>query len=261
MFEDLGGKVAIVTGGASGIGRAAALKLGALGAKLIVATGRNRPGGEEVVRLIEAAGGEAAFVQCDVSVEDDVKRLVDAAVGAYGRLDLAFNNAGIGPDGIRIPYGPLAETSAADFDAIIATNLRGVFLCLKYELLQLTKQGGGGAIVNTSSVGGLRMAPGFGAYGPSKAAVNAITQTAALEYGPAGIRVNAVCPGPTLGTGLMSNSLSADPGAESRLEQIIPLRKFGSVEEVADSVIWLLSEASGHTTGQWLSVDGGMHAM
>jgi NAD(P)-dependent dehydrogenase (short-subunit alcohol dehydrogenase family) len=262
MFEDLKGKVALVTGGASGMGRATAVKLAAMGVKVVITAAHNVKGGEEAAAEIKAAGGEAVFMQADVSKEEDVKALVERTVSEYGSLDLAFNNAGIGPDGVRIPFAPLTDFSVKDFDDIIATNLRGVFLCLKYELIQMKKQGRGGAIVNTSSVGGIRMVPGFGAYGPSKAGVNAITQTAALESGGDGIRVNVICPGPTLGTILMDNNLSASPpDAMEHMNQIIPLHKTGTVEDVANACVFLLSSASGHTTGQVFSVDGGMHAM
>lgn len=262
MTESLRGKVALITGGASGIGRKTAVMLGGCGAKVAVVTGNNVKGGEETVEEIRKAGGEAIFIQCDIADEAQVKAMIDKTVGAFGSLDFAFNNAGIGPDGVRIPFAPLTEFKTEDFDSIVRTNLHGVFLCLKYELLQMKKQGRGGSIVNTSSVGGIRMVPGFGAYGPSKAAVNAITQTAALENGEFGIRVNCVCPGPTTGTILMDNNLSAnpDPDAEKHMGDMIPLKKVGTTEDIARAVLWLFSDWAGHTTGQILSVDGGLHA-
>jgi NAD(P)-dependent dehydrogenase (short-subunit alcohol dehydrogenase family) len=138
-------------------------------------------------------------------------------------------------------------------------NLKGVFFCLKHELIQMQKQGGG-AIVNNASIGGLKMAPNFGAYGPSKAGVVALTKLAAMENAKAGIRVNVVCPGPTLGTDLMANTLSTDPGEEAALkEHVIPMGKLGQAQDVARAVVWLCSDMAGHTTGQTLSVDGGMH--
>lgn len=262
MYESLKGKVAIITGGASGIGRETAIRLGQNGASVVIATSSNVKGGEETVEAIKKAGGEAIFVKCDISAEEEVRALVDKTVETFGSLDLAFNNAGVGPDGVRIPFAPLTDFKTEDFDAIVKANLRGVFLCLKYELTQMKKQGRGGSIVNTSSVGGIRMVPGFGAYGPSKAAVNAITQTAALENGEFGIRVNVVAPGPTKGTILMDNNMSSnpDPDAEQHMAQMIPLRKTGTVSDIAEAVLWLLSDCSGHTTGQVLSVDGGLHA-
>ena len=148
-----------------------------------------------------------------------------------------------------------------DFDDILAVNLRGVFLCLKYEMAQMIKQGHGGSIVNTSSVGGLRMVPGFGAYGPSKAGINAITQTAALEGGHDGIRVNVVCPGPTLGTVLMDNNIGSQPDPkafEADMSAHVPLGKLGTTEDIANTVVWLLSDMAGHVTGETIAVCGGM---
>lgn len=259
-MTDLKGKIALVTGGATGMGRAAALEFARLGAKVAVVTGRNVAGGRETVRLIEEMGGEAIFIQCDISKEDQVAAMVAAVVAKWGRLDCAFNNAGVGPDGVRIPYGPLTELTEEIWDKVMAVNLKGTFFCLKHELAQM-KQQGGGAIVNNASIGGLRMAPNFGAYGPSKAGVVALTKLAAVENARAGIRVNVVCPGPTLGTDLMANTLASDPGEEAALkEHVIPMGKLGRAEDVARAVAWLCSDQSGHTTGLALPVDGGMHA-
>lgn len=259
MPQDIKGKVAIVTGGATGIGRTTALEFGSLGAKVVVATGSNADGGEAVAKEIRDAGGEAIFVRCDVSNEQDVENLVAKAVEAYGKLDIAFNNAGIGPDGVRIGFGPLTELDAEVWDKVMTINAKGVFLCLKHEIRQMLKQDGGGAIVNTASVGGLRMAPAFGAYGPSKAAVIAVTRAAALENAKEGIRVNVVCPGPTLGTELMKNAMSSGGEAAGGDDgPPIPMGKMGTAEDVARSVVWLSSDMSGHITGHALSVDGGM---
>lgn len=260
-MKDLAGKVAIVTGGSSGMGAATAIKLAEYGVKVVVTGSGNVAGGMETVEKIKAAGGEGMFVKCDVSREDDVKALVEKTVETYGRLDLAFNNAGIGPDGKRILFAPLVDFSVKDFDDILAVNLRGVFLCLKYEMAQMIKQGQGGSIVNTSSVGGLRMVPGFGAYGPSKAGINAITQTAALEGGHDGIRVNVVCPGPTLGTVLMDNNIGSQPDPkafEADMSAHVPLGKLGTTEDIANTVVWLLSDMAGHVTGETIAVCGGM---
>ena len=261
MAADIKGKVAVVTGGATGMGRAAALEFGRLGAKVAVVTGSNVAGGQETVRMIEAEGGEAAFFQCNITKEADVAAMIAAVVEKWGRIDCAFNNAGIGPDGKRIPFAPLVDFSVTDFDDILAVNLRGVFLCLKYEMAQMIKQGHGGSIVNTSSVGGLRMVPGFGAYGPSKAGINAITQTAALEGGHDGIRVNVVCPGPTLGTVLMDNNIGSQPDPkafEADMSAHVPLGKLGTTEDIANTVVWLLSDMAGHVTGETIAVCGGM---
>lgn len=259
MKTGLQDKVIIVTGAATGIGRRTAAELGALGAKVVVSTGSNTAGGESSAQEIRDAGGRAVFIRCDVTREDEVENLIAKTVEEFGRLDGAFNNAGIGPDGVRIGFGPLTELDADVWDRIMEVNSKGVFLCLKHELRQLQKQGGGGAIVNTASVGGLRMAPGFGAYGPSKAAVAALTRAAAVENAKDGIRVNAVCPGPTLGTELMSNSMTSGGEAAGGDDgPPIPLGKMGTTEDVANAVAWLLSDLSGHVTGHALSVDGGM---
>ena len=259
MLSDIQGKVVIVTGAATGIGRATAIEFGRLGAKVVCVTGHNRAGGEDTVRVIREAGGEASFVQCDVSNEEQVKAMVEETVRLYGRLDCAFNNAGIGPDGVRVPFYGLTELPVELWDKTFGVNARGAFLCMKHEIPAMLKNGGG-AIVNTASVGGLRMAPGFGAYGPSKAAVIAVTRTAALEYARQGIRANVVCPGPTLGTELMKNSMDSNSSASAGDDNgpPIPLGKMGQVSDVANAVVWLCSEAAGHITGHAMSVDGGM---
>lgn len=251
-------KVIIVTGAATGMGRETAMELGALGAKVVCVTGNNVAGGEETARIIREKGGEAVFCQCDVSKEDQVKAMVDFTMDKYGRLDGAFNNAGVGPDGVRMPFFGLTDLPVDIWDKTMEVNARGTFLCMKYEIPAMLKSGGG-SIVNTASVGGLRMAPNFGAYGPSKAAVVAVTRTAALEFARQGIRANAVCPGPTLGTELMKNSMAT--GGEAARDDNgppIPMGKLGQTQDVAQAVIWLLSDKSGHITGHALSVDGGM---
>jgi len=193
-----------------------------------------------------------------VANEASVKAAIDTTVATFGSLDYAFNNAGCGADGAHIPFVPLTEVTEGDWDKVIDTNLKGVFLCLKYELIQMQKQGGG-AIVNTASIGGLRMAPMFGAYGPSKAGVIAITQTAAVENAKAGIRVNVICPGPTEGTNLMADSVATgNQDTEFLLEHVIPMGKLGTTKDVADSVVFLCSDLSGHVTGMALPVCGGM---
>ncbi|MFC1862581.1 SDR family NAD(P)-dependent oxidoreductase [Thermodesulfobacteriota bacterium] len=261
MYAGIKGKVAIVTGGATGMGRAVCLALGKSGAKVMVSTGRNRIGAEETADMIRQSGGEATYMLCDVSTEEQVENLVRQTVDIYGKLDLAFNNAGVGPDGVRLPFRKLTELPLDEFDKVVDTNFKGVFLCMKHELIQMEKQKSG-VIVNNSSIGGLRMAPNFGAYGPSKAAVIAITRTAALENATAGIRVNVVCPGPTLGTELMKNSLATNPEEEQALKSgVIPMGRIGTTDEVANAVLWLFSDDSSFTTGQAITVDGGMAAM
>jgi NAD(P)-dependent dehydrogenase (short-subunit alcohol dehydrogenase family) len=257
MFEEFKNKVLFVTGAASGMGRTVAVRFGALGCKVAV-TARRPDAAAETVRLVQEAGGEAIFVPCDVSDEASVKAAIDTTVATFGSLDYAFNNAGCGADGVHIPFAPLTEVTEGDWLKVINTNLTGVFHCLKYELIQMQKQGGG-AIVNTASIGGLKMAPAFGAYGPSKAGVIAITQTAAVENAKCGIRVNVVCPGPTEGTNLMSDSVAA--GAQDvnmLLEHVIPMGKLGTTQDVADAVVFLCSQMSGHITGMAMPVCGGM---
>lgn len=259
MPQDINGKVVLITGGATGMGKATAKEFASLGAKVIVTTGHSVEKGEAVAQEIRDNGGEAIFLPCDISSEESVKACVEAVVEKYGRLDCAFNNAGVGPDGVKIPYGPLTEWSTENWDKVMNTNLRGLFFCLKYELQQMQKQGKG-AIVNTASVGGLLMAPNFGAYGPSKAGVIALTRTAAKENAKQGIRVNVVCPGPTTGTDLMANTLATNPAEQEILENhVIPMGKLGTAEDVAHAVVWLCSDYAGHTTGQAFSIDGGMH--
>lgn len=257
MFEEFKGKVLFVTGAASGMGRAVAVRFGSLGCKVAVAA-RRPEAGAETVRMVKEAGGDAIFVSCDVSSDESVKAAIDTTVATFGSLDYAFNNAGCGADGAHIPFVPLTQVTEGDWDKVIDTNLKGVFHCLKYELIQMQKQGGG-AIVNTASIGGLRMAPMFGAYGPSKAGVIAITQTAAVENAKAGIRVNVICPGPTEGTNLMADSVaSGSQDTEFLLSHVIPMGKLGTTDDVADSVVYLCSSMSGHVTGMALPVCGGM---
>ena len=257
MFEEFKNKVLFVTGAASGMGRAVAVRFGSLGCRVAVAA-RKPDKAAETVRLVEEAGGKALFVPCDVGDEESVRAAIDQTVAAFGSLDFAFNNAGCGADGVHIPFAPLTEVTESDWLKVIQTNLTGMFHCLKYELIQMQKQGGG-AIVNTSSIGGLHMAPGFGAYGPSKAGVIAITQTAATENAKAGIRVNVICPGPTDGTNLMADSVGAGAqDTEFLVNNIIPMGKLGTTKDIADSVVFLMSDMAGHITGSVMPVCGGM---
>lgn len=255
MFE---GKVALVTGGASGIGRVTAQFFAREGAKVVVSTARNTAGGEETVRLIETAGGEAAFVRCDVRCEQEVSALVGECVARYGRLDFGFNNAGVGPDGVRIPLYSIVDCPEDVWDITLDTNLKGVFLCLKYEMRQMMKQGEGGVIVNTSSAAAVRVDPNFCAYNSSKAGLTGLTRTAALEGAPHGIRVNAVLPGPIQNTLLWQYLTGTTPGVSDRLVDELPLRRVGWPEDVAEAVLWLCSDKASFITGQSLCVDGGL---
>lgn len=257
MFEEFKGKTLFVTGAGSGMGRAVAVRFGSLGCNVAVAA-RKPEAAAETVAMVEQAGGRAIFVPCDVADEASVKAAIEATVAAFGSLDYAFNNAGCGADGKNIPFAPLTQVTEADWLRVIDTNLTGMFHCLKYELLQMQSQGSG-VIVNTASIGGIKMTPGFGAYGPSKAGVIAITQTAAVENAGFGIRVNAVCPGPTDGTNLMRDSVAAGAQDIQRLTtQVIPLGKVGTTKDVADSVVFLCSDMAGHITGMSMPVCGGM---
>ena len=251
------GKVALVTGAASGIGRSGARLFAREGAKVIVTTGSNIAGGEETVRLITDAGGEAFFVQCDVSQEAHVQAMVEKCVSRYGRLDYAFNNAGIGPDGTRVPLVDIVDCPEDIWDRTLDINLKGVFLCLKHEMRQMMKQGCG-AIVNTSSAGAVKAVPGFCAYAASKAGLNGLTRTAALEGAAHNIRVNTIMPGPTQNTLLHEYLVSTQPSFGDDPASDVPLRRLAFPEDMAEAVVWLCSDVASFITGQCLGIDGGM---
>ena len=250
------GKIALITGASSGIGRAASLMFATSGATVAAVDVNDA---SETVSAIKGIDGEAKAYSCDITNESQVEKTIANIVAEFGRIDVAFNCAGIGPDGVRIPYCPLTETKASDWQKIIDVNLTGTFYCLKHELIQMQKQGFG-SIVNTSSTGGDRFAPGFHAYGPSKAGVVALTEMAANENARTGVRINCVSPGPTFGTQMMNNTLAADKNqSEVLLTRVIPMGKFGQMQDVVEAVMWLSSDSAGHTNGQTLFVDGGMH--
>ncbi len=251
-------KVAFVTGGATGIGKITAQMFAQKGAKVLVTTGSNVKGGNETVRLIKEAGGEAAFFRCDVTKATEVEAAVNRCVETFGRLDYAFNNAGFGPDGIRWPMVPISDYPEDLWDSMIDVNLKGVMLCMKYEITQMTKQKYG-AIVNTSSVAALKPLPGFGAYNASKSGLIALTKTAALEVARDGIRVNVLLPGPTGGTTLMEKLLSSNPDQMNQFRQTVPIGRIAGPEEIAEAVIWLCSDESSFVTGLTMPVDGGLH--
>ncbi len=243
------GKVALVTGAGSGIGRASAQKFAQEGAKVIVAD-LVAEGGNETVRLIREAGGEATFVKTDVSQAKEVETLISRTVETYGRLDCAHNNAGIVGGA-----APIADYSEADFDRVISINLKGAWLCMKYEVIQMLKQGGGGAIVNTSSVAGLVGTPGITAYVASKHGLAGLTKAVALEYAQAGIRVNAVCPG-VIDTPMIKR-FASDPQVRAQLLALQPVNRLGTPQEVANAVAWLCSDEASFMTGVPMPVDGG----
>jgi len=246
------GKVAIVTGGGSGIGRASALAFAREGAKVVVAD-VVVAGGEETVCLIQHNGGAAIFVKTNVSKAAEVEALVARAVLTYGRLDCAHNNAGIeGPGASTVDY---AEES---WERVLAINLTGVWLCMKYEIPQMLKQGSG-AIVNTASTAGLVGYPRGSAYVASKHGVVGLTKTAALEYAKSGIRVNAVCPG-AIDTPMMGRITDHRPQRAARMAAAEPVGRMGQPAEIAEAVVWLCSEAASFVTGHAMAVDGGMTA-
>ena len=257
MAGTLHDKVALITGGASGIGRATALAFAAEGARLIVAD-MNEDGGQQTAHMITENGGEATFLQVDVTQAAETEAMIAKAVEAYGRLDCAFNNAGISGAGI----GGDLRTLTADYPderwhRIIAINLTGVWLCMKYELQQMLAQGGG-AIVNTASVAGLVGLPYGSAYVASKHGVVGLTKTAALEYAKQGIRVNCVCPG-YIETPMTAAGIS-DPERRARMVAMEPVGRVGQPEEIAASVAWLCSDAASFVTGHSMVVDGGFAA-
>ena len=245
------GKVALVTGGASGIGRATALTFAREGAKLVVAD-MNDEGGQQTVHMITENGGEATFVQVNVSNAIEVESMISKAVETYGRVDCAHNNAGIGSR----PRVLLHELPEESWDRVIDINLKGVWLCMKYELIQMLTQGGG-AIVNTASIMGLVGSwSRSGAYNASKHGVVGLTKTAALEYATSGIRVNAVCPG-YIYTPLIEEALTSNPALEVQIVARHPLGRMGKPEEIAEAVVWLCSDAASFVTGHTMTVDGG----
>ena len=246
------GKVALITGAGSGIGRAAAQIFAREGAK-VAAADVNQASAEETVGMIRAAGGEAFGLQADVSKAAEVEAMVAAVVETYGRLDCAFNNAGI--------EGALASTAdytEADWAPVIAVNLTGVWLCMKYEVPRMLETGGG-AIVNTSSAAGLLGAPRMSAYVASKHGVVGLTKTAALEYAKSGVRVNAVCPG-VIDTSMVGRLKERRPRMFEKIVRGEPIGRIGRPEEIAETAVWLCSDAASFVTGHAMSVDGGIVA-
>ncbi len=275
----LSGKVALITGAASGIGKAAALKFAGEGAKVVLAD-INEKGGQAVADEVKKGGGEAIFVKCDVSSDKEVETLIAKAVDTYGRLDCAFNNAGIdGESALTDKY------RVSEWDRVIGINLKGVWLCMKYEIAQMLKQGNG-SIVNTSSVAGLVALKGHCAYAASKGGINQLTRTAAIEYGRKGIRVNSICPGwidtPILYGGgkltpeeyreavgeemanilgpLMSYTPTREEFVNTAARLSSPMGRMGSPLEACQVAAWLCSDFASYVTGHCLTVDGGLTA-
>jgi len=254
MAGMLDGKSALITGGGGGIGRATALAFAREGARVAVAD-FVEDAARETVGLVNAAGGQAISLSGDVSRDADVREMIAAVVGAYGRLDCAFNNAGVAGWHVGSVNQKTAEWSEESFDRMIAVNLKGVWLCMRHELPQMQTQGGG-AIVNTGSIAGLVGLPNSSAYVAAKHGVVGLTKTAALEYAEANIRVNAVCPG-------YIKTPMTEPSMRLRGEAILaqtPLKRMGNPEEIAEMVVWLCSERASYVSGAAYNVDGGWMA-
>ena len=243
------GKVALVTGGSSGIGRAACLAFAREGARVVINDIRAE-GGEETLRLVREAGGEGIFVQADVSKAAEVEAMVQKAMDTCGRLDCACNNAGIGE-----PLRRMHKTSEDNWDRVMDTNLKGVYLCMRAEIPRMLKQGKG-AIVNTASLAGLHGLLGQAAYVASKHGVVGLTRSAAIEYATTGVRINCICPGVTA-TPLITHQLKDKPHMEKVYVEMEPIGRLGRPEEIAAAMLWLCSDEASFCVGSIFSVDGG----
>ena len=246
-FQD---KVALVTGGNSGIGRAACIAFGAEGAKVIIAARRENLG-LEVVELIKKEGGEAVFVKTDVTKPEEIDNLFKAALDKYGRLDCAVNNAGVSSAAMR----RMINTTIEDWDWTMNTNLRGVWLCMKHEIRQMLTQGAG-SIVNTASIAGLATEIGMSIYCASKHGVMGLTKAAALEYAHKNIRVNAVCPG-FIQTPMLEESWQTNPQIKDITLSQVPMRRFGKPEEISSAILWMCSDDAAYMTGREMVIGGG----
>jgi NAD(P)-dependent dehydrogenase (short-subunit alcohol dehydrogenase family) len=255
-------KVALVTGGSSGLGFATALSFAEKGAKVILAA-RNIERGEEAAHKIAVTGGKAVFIRADVTKASEVEGLVKRSIDIYGQLDCAFNNAGSAEGNFSLT----AEFSEEEFDRVINSNMKGVWLCMKYEIRQMLRQPRGGCIVNTSSINGLGGAPQGSLYSATKSGVLALTKSAAQEYARRGIRINALIAGafrtPMLDSVLnraSDGTLKSRAMIEAQWEAQIPLGRIGNPEEAAEAVVWLCSDAASYITGHSIIVDGGLTA-
>jgi NAD(P)-dependent dehydrogenase (short-subunit alcohol dehydrogenase family) len=244
IFRD---QVAVITGGSFGIGKATAVAFARRGAKVVIADWIEEP---STLKEVQDLGNSAMFVKCDVSKSADVEQMVNATIKAYGRIDYAVNNAGIEGETARTH-----ECTEENWERTININLKGVWLCMKHEILLMLKQGKG-AIVNTASVAGLIGFPGLPAYVVSKHGIVGLTKTAALENAKQGIRVNAVCPG-VIRTAMIDRSTGKDKTVEKLYEDMEPVGRMGTPEEVAETIVWLCSDSASFITGHALAVDGG----
>ena len=249
----LEGKVALVTGGGTGIGRATALAYAREEAKVVVSD-LDVDSGEATANKINEAGGESTFVQSDASKEEEIEALVAEVVSTYGRLDCAFNNAGIE----RELTFPDQRYSQETLDSVIEVNLKGVWLCMKHEVPQMIKQGGG-AIVNTSSIAGLVGVAGQPIYVASKHGVSGLTKAMAVEHAAKGVRINAVCPG-LIRTDLMERIYKANPALRGEANSWQPIGRVGEPEEIAEAVVWLSSDKASFVVGHTMTIDGGLVA-
>ncbi len=254
MAGDMEGKVALITGAGSGIGREAALVFAREGAKVMVAD-INEKGGEETVGLVKQMGGDARFVRCNVAKGPEVEAMVKATVSAYGRLDAAFNNAGVEGD----TRATIISCTEENFDLNIAVNLKGVWWCMKYEIEQFLRQDSPGAIVNTSSLAGIVGVPRGNAYVAAKHGVIGLTKTGALEYARKNIRVNAVCPG-AIETPMLDRIAGGTEKGYEAMRRMEPVGRLGKPSEIAEAAMWLCSDRASFVTGLAMSVDGGSFA-
>ena len=242
-------KIVIVTGAGSGIGKATAIHFAKFGATVVVSD-RQEAAAKEVVEIILEEGGKAISIPADVTSFEAVENLVAQTVKEFGRLDVIVNNAGIGPNLLRTH-----QSTLKDWDKVIAVNQTGVFYCMKVALVQFLKQGGGN-IVNIASLAGLKASPNNISYSASKFAVVGMTKSVAMEYATKNIRVNAVCPGYTE-SALLTQLINAKPEMDAVLKSVIPMKRYGRAEEIADAVVWLASDNTQFMTGQTITLDGG----
>lgn len=250
MKIDLSGKVALITGAGSGMGLASAEAFLEAGASVVLSGSHYDKVNEQAERL--SSRGKTLALQCDVANEDDVKALVENTVEYFGRIDAAYNNAGWQP-----PFAFISEATTEDFDRVHAINLKGVWLCMKYQVTQMLKQGSGGTIVNCSSMGGIDGIAGRTSYCSTKHGVIGMTKSAALEYASRGIRINAVCPG-VIDTPMVSSMMTGEADVLNALIDQVPIKRLGRADEIAQAVLWLSSDASSFVVGHSLVVDGGI---